>query len=354
MQKQLLNILCCPACGSDLKAIVAETGPKDSIRTGLLTCQCGEQFPIIDSVPRLLIGDLRLQALAAYPESQALGGQLRQPARLQSSASVPRHLLQTQASFGYEWTHFSRYAVDNFRLFIKPLGEGFFAGKLGLDVGCGAGRHAQQAAGLGAQIIGMDLSQAVDVAARRDPEERGTQFVQADILHAPFRPDSFDFIYSLGALHHLLEPEDGFQRLIPLLKPGAVIFTWVYQQTRRKKVLEYARRVTTRLPLPLTRNLAWLATLMDYGVLVNFYRGFRKLAVVERSIPLRIKEYAGYDFYTSYTDWFDRLAAPVSHSFGQEEIQGWFQRAGLTQIETALVGDSWVWARGSRAGKCTS
>ncbi|TAJ07289.1 MAG: methyltransferase domain-containing protein [Nitrospirae bacterium] len=354
MQKRLLNILCCPVCGADLTAVTVDAGPNDSIRNGRLECPCGETFPIIGSVPRLLIGDLRAQALGSVQNQPATGGSCQASVNRSSKDVAARTVLHTQASFGYEWTEFNRYAVDNFSLFIKPLGEGFFAGKLGLDVGCGAGRHAQQAATLGAQIIGMDLSQAVDVAVRRDPEERTTQFVQADIRRAPFRQASFDFIYSLGVLHHLPDPEEGFRGLMPLLKPGAVIFIWVYQRTTRKELLEHARRVTTRLPLWLAKGVAWFATVLDYGVFVNAYRLFRRLAVVEQYAPLRIKEYAGYDFYASYTDWFDRLAAPVSHSYSEEEMLGWFRRAGLAEIETTLVGDSWVWAKGRKAGSCTS
>nr|MBI3612483.1 methyltransferase domain-containing protein [Nitrospirota bacterium] len=354
MQKRLLNILCCPVCGLDLTAVTDEAGPNDAIKNGRLECRCGEAFPIIGSVPRLLIGDLRSQALRSVRSKPAAGGQSQKPGNRASKGGAARTVLQTQASFGYEWTEFNRYAVDNFSLFIKPLGEGFFAGKLGLDVGCGAGRHAQQAANLGAQMIGLDLSQAIDVAVCRDPDEKAIQFVQADIRRAPFRHASFDFIYSLGVLHHLPEPEEGFRGLMPLLKPGAVIFIWVYQRTRRKEALEYARSVTTRLPLWLAKSVAWCATLLDYGVCVNAYRVLRGIAAVERCAPLRIKEYAGYDFYASYTDWFDRLAAPVSHFYSEDEIVGWCRRAGLTEIETALVGDSWVWAKGRKAGPCTS
>ena len=48
---------------------------------------------------------------------------------------------KTQSRFGYEWTRFDDYACDNFPDFVAPLPEHFFSGKLGLDVGCGAGRQ---------------------------------------------------------------------------------------------------------------------------------------------------------------------------------------------------------------------
>ena len=34
---------------------------------------------------------------------------------------------------------------------------------------------------------------------------------------------AFDFVYSLGVLHHLPDPEKGFRTLLPLLRAGKVM-----------------------------------------------------------------------------------------------------------------------------------
>jgi hypothetical protein len=75
---------------------------------------------------------------------------------------------------------------------------------------------------------------------------------------------------------------------------------------------------------------------------------------IERLTPPRIKEYARYDLYTAATDWFDRLAAPISNSYDEPEIRAWYERAGLTDIQTERVEDSWIWAIGTRGGSCAS
>jgi SAM-dependent methyltransferase len=219
---------------------------------------------------------------------------------------------------------------------------------VGLDVGCGAGRHVKQATGLGAEVIGLDVSRAIDSAVRLNDGNPKAQFVQADILKLPFRPAAFDFIYSLGVLHHLPEPERGFRRLIQALKSGGAICIWVYQRTRRKECLEYIRRVTTRIPLKPLQALSWTAAAIDYGLFVNLYRLGRSSHMIASNAPPLIKEYASYDFGASYTDWFDRLSAPISHSYSEADILAWCERAGLQKIDTALVEDSWVWAKGER------
>ncbi|HZS10749.1 MAG TPA: methyltransferase domain-containing protein [Nitrospirales bacterium] len=326
MNKRLLELLRCPCCRGRLTPAEMAATADGTITGGTLICGCGRQYAIRDGVPRMVNGTL---------------------------ASGTTAVRRTQAAFGYEWTRFDAYAADNFPAFITPLPHGFFAGRLGLDAGCGAGRHAERACQLGAEMVGVDLSDAVDVAARRAATHPSLNIVQGNLLALPFPLGTFDFIYSLGVLHHLPDPEAGFRSLVPYLKPGGRIFIWVYQRTRRKQWLEYARAVTTRLPLAAVQALSWAAAAVDYGIVVNLYRALKWIPAAERRTPLRIKEYARYDFYTAATDWFDRLAAPISHFYDAEDIRRWFTSAGLTQVETALVEDSWVWGIGTQT-PCTS
>ena len=54
---------------------------------------------------------------------------------------------------------------ENFRSYFEPLVKrDDFAGKLVLDAGCGFGRHAFYAAKFGAEVLAMDLSEAVEAA----------------------------------------------------------------------------------------------------------------------------------------------------------------------------------------------
>jgi len=348
MRQRLLDAICCPECGSALKAIPFESDREARIKSGLLLCPCGEQYPIIEFIPRLLLPELQAQLFQLYREYFENFGHQFKCATISTTAYTIRQKVRTWISFGYASTRFSEYNVDNFRLFIQPLAAEFFVSKFGLDVGCGAGRHAQQVTALGGEIIGLDISHAIDIAFRRNEICAFAHFVQGDVFNLPFRRNEFDFIYSLGVLHHLPDPQAGFVKLIPHLKSGAPIFIWVYQRTRRKELLEYARKITTHLPNWMVNGLAWIAAIVDYGIVVNLYRLFRRFLSMAVRAPLRIKEYARYDFYTSYADWFDRLSAPLSHFYTESEIREWFEKAELKNIETALVGDSWVWGKGHR------
>ena len=59
MKKDLMEILACPVCKSELELKV-ETEEGDEVITGELVChKCDEAYPIEDSIPNLLPPDMR-------------------------------------------------------------------------------------------------------------------------------------------------------------------------------------------------------------------------------------------------------------------------------------------------------
>tara|TARA_Y100000590_G_scaffold457155_1_gene609188 strand:+ start:32546 stop:32725 length:180 start_codon:yes stop_codon:yes gene_type:complete len=59
MQKDLLDILVCPMCKSELQ-LSSEEIIDEEIISGLLSCdKCHEEYPITDGIPNLLPPELR-------------------------------------------------------------------------------------------------------------------------------------------------------------------------------------------------------------------------------------------------------------------------------------------------------
>jgi SAM-dependent methyltransferase len=173
--------------------------------------------------------------------------------------------------------------------------------------------------------------------------------VQADVYHLPFRARAFDIGYSLGVLHHLPEPEAGFREMASRVKSGGEAFVWVYRRTLRKMLFEPIRRPFTHVAPPLLKRICFVAAVLDYGVCCNLYRvlsRFPGLSRVASLFPNRIKEYATYDFHVSYTDWYDRLSAPIVECYSESDIRGWYERAGLASIRTSVQADFGVRAQG--------
>lgn len=254
-------------------------------------------------------------------------------------------LKRTQRSFGYQWTRFGEMQdqfKEDFLHYIHPISPDFFEGKRGLDAGCGFGRHLYHARRFGAKMIGLDFSHAIKRAKEITDGLEGVHLIQGDLQMPPFRLRSFDFVYSIGVLHHLPDPEGGFHSLLPLLRPGGAVFIWLYSKSRRfsNTLLEAVRALTSRLPLSLTRVLSLAGALIDWWVFILPYRFGHRLfgPAIDRVMFPRIKRYARYPFQVVYADWFDRLSAPVRHYFDGEDLTEWAARAGLVNIRISATG----------------
>jgi SAM-dependent methyltransferase len=252
----------------------------------------------------------------------------------------------TQRSFGYQWTHFADMVEANrehFLTYIAPIDPSFFKGKFGLDAACGFGRHLYYACEFGACMVGVDFSDAITAARAVLSRWDGASLIRGDLYHLPFKQEAFDFIYCLGALHHLPDPETGFRSLLPHLKQDGAVFIWVYSKKRwfLNTVLEAMRRVTIRLPLALLDRLCWLLAVIDYGGFVLPYRvlgsGLRRVGI-DLWAPPRVRLYAKFPFRVCHADWFDRLAAPIRFYYNEADLRGWAERAGLRDVVVSPTG----------------
>lgn len=351
MRERLLEWLVCSFCSEKLKLEITLQDKKEIIE-GTLRCSCGQMFPIICGVPRMLHGTLRKNILRLYPDFFHRYPKLLDEIHVYEGNAVIEQKQKAIDRFGYEWTHFNDYDCDNFESFTEPLPTNFFKGKLGLDIGCGAGRHAGQASERGAEVVCIDLSEAVDVAYKNNAGNELVHIVQSDVYNLPFNTGTFQFIYSLGVIHHLPQPEDGYQTLIPFLSEGGALFIWLYAYAPRKIALEILRSVSQKLSNNNIRRMAYVCNLIDYGIFVNMYHLMCNLPylgkMVNRDTFIRLKEYKEYGFRVGYIDWFDRLSAPITNFYKENEVHKWLIRSGLCNIKLLPVGDSWWWLYGER------
>lgn len=348
MKEKLLNFINCPVCGKNLTLKVFEEKNKE-IKEGLLLCSCSQFFPIIENIPRILIGDLRMIIYERFPDFF-----------LKYKDFLPREKLNKEIkndslkkkriseSFSYEWQKFSEMLKEweeNFNFYFKPLeSSDLLKDKIILDAGCGMGRYTYYSAKIAKETIAIDLSQAIDVAFYNNKDVSNVHFIQADIYNLPFRENFFDFIFSLGVLDHLPEPEEGFERLIKLLKDKAGILVYVYRSYSKNtfhfyilRFVNFFRCFTTKISFKLLYLLCYPIAILSYLIFVLPYQVFIRKT---NKINWPLRSYSDYPFKVFLNDTFDRFSSPIENRYSKEEISAWYQKAGLKNVKI-LGGSGW-------------
>jgi SAM-dependent methyltransferase len=111
---------------------------------------------------------------------------------------------------------------------------GLRAGDLVLDLGCGFGRHAFEAARRGADVIALDagagevegvasIFAAMLEAGELDPSEVRVGTVQGDGLRLPFGDRVFDRVICSEVLEHLPDDRTAMGELARVLRPGGTM-----------------------------------------------------------------------------------------------------------------------------------
>lgn len=301
---------------------------------GALTCAgCREHFPIVRGIPRFLPTTLA-------PAKKA-----------------------TAVAFGYEWTHYTALTDadrEEFLDWIKPLVPSDFEGRTVLDVGCGKGRHIFLCAQFRAEdVVGIDLSDAVESAFQNTYHLPNVHVVQADAYNLPFAVP-FDLVYSIGVLHHLPDPKQGFLDMIKHLRPGGRIAIWVYGKEGNQWIETFVDpfriHVTSRLPKWATQAISFVCALPLFIALKAVYGPVQRNARL-----LRLKKYlpyaeylgaiSGYSFAENFWNVFDHLVAPTAFYHRREEIEDWFATAKIQSVQISQRNNNSWRATGLKAPK---
>jgi SAM-dependent methyltransferase len=207
-----------------------------------------------------------------------------------------------------------------------------------LDAGCGMGRHARQLAAYCGGIVAVDFSRAIDAAARNVHDLPNVACVQADLTRVPVADNAFDFVYSMGVVHHLANTEDAVRTLARKVRPGGRLRVYLYWKRsglagRVLRLVSAVRRVTTRLPFPLLKALCWTLSVGLYAGVVLPYRALLALGLrVPEHWPLFV--YTKYPFRILYNDQFDRFSAPLEKRYSEAEARALLESAGLRDVRT--------------------
>jgi SAM-dependent methyltransferase len=248
-------------------------------------------------------------------------------------------------SFGFQWQRYARTQFDDAESresekdFSRKTGltPAELQGKLVLDVGCGMGRFADVATRWGARVVGIDLSAAAEVAAS-NLADREFVALQADVFSLPFAPESFDFIYSIGVLHHTPSCEQAVKALPQYLKPGGTLAVWLYSAYNQwYRFSDFYRRYSSRMS-PETLH----------GILRIVVPTVNGVDGVLRAVPLVGRPLSGFLRHVipvnrnpnprwRVLDTFDWYSPKYQSKHTYEEVFRWFESCGLEDLHVLEV-----------------
>ncbi|MEM1062275.1 MAG: class I SAM-dependent methyltransferase [Planctomycetota bacterium] len=228
-------------------------------------------------------------------------------------------------SFGRQWNRYEVAHDDEDRATFQAktgttLDE--LRGVRVLDAGCGGGRYCKVAGEAGATVVGADHSHAVDKAAKLCAHLPDVAFVQADLKRLPFEPASFDFVFSIGVMHHDADTRAVFDAVSKFVKPGGRYSVWLYRRNQwwQERINDALRARTTRMDPDRLEKLCRVGAFLG-GV-----------PVVKSTLNKVVSFSAHPDAENRLCDTFDWYAPAYQHHHTVEELAGWFEEAGFGDL----------------------
>lgn len=310
----LLNILRCPACKGKFTCHSDKIHLQGHILEGNLICdQCMNHYPIVRGIPRFISMD------------------------------------NYASSFGYQWNLYKYTQVDKYSQVLHSE-ERFYAetrwtadsmqGNWILDAGCGNGRFIEVCSRNDCQVVGVDISSAIDAAGELFQDRDNVHLVQASLFELPFAEGAFDKCYCIGVIQHTPDPKRAVAALPQLVKPDGEIALTIYE--RKPWTLLYGkywlRWLTKRMKQQTLLNTIKLASPILFPLTEILFRLPLVNRVFKFVIPyanyVHLKELSMKQRYEwAVLDTFDMLSPAYDQPLNEYEVRECLSQCEVKSIE---------------------
>jgi ubiquinone/menaquinone biosynthesis C-methylase UbiE len=251
-------------------------------------------------------------------------------------------------SFGEEWLKFQYFSDE----MIRTCAEEYFdivsekavnKSTYMLDIGCGTGRWTKYFTGRAGFIEAVDPSNAVFAADNLLGNIDNVRLTKASIETIPFNDETFDFVMSIGVLHHTPDPYRSMTDCVKKVKKGGYFYCYLYHNLESKTWLskllfqtgELVRKVVCRFPMQLKSFTCDVLAIIVYMPFILWVKlliatGFKKLAM---KMPLAA--YHNKSFFIIRNDSLDKFGTKLESRYSKEQVQEMMTRAGLSEIKVS-------------------
>jgi ubiquinone/menaquinone biosynthesis C-methylase UbiE len=251
----------------------------------------------------------------------------------------------TVESFGDEWLKFDAFSAEE----IKNAGDQYFdivtekmlnSNSKVLDLGCGSGRWTKYMADKAGFIEAVDPSEAVFSAAAVYGDLPNVRFTQAGVDTIPFAENSFDFVISLGVLHHIPDTSKALSTLMKKLKPGGFTLIYLYYALDNRGFLyrlifnlsTLLRSVVSALPKRLKHLVCDLLAVFIYLPFVGLSKIVKAIVPGKLYLKIPLAYYRDKSWNIIRNDALDRFGTPLEQRFTKLQIAEMLQNAGMHNL----------------------
>lgn len=249
-------------------------------------------------------------------------------------------------SFGEEWLKFQHFSDE----MIARCGEEYFdlisddiinKNTYILDIGCGTGRWTKYLTGRANFIEAIDPSNSIFAADNLLNTISNVRLAKAGIESIPFNDETFDFVMSVGVLHHTPNPAKAMIDCVKKVKKGGYFYCYLYHNLESKnwfsKALfwsgELVRKMVCRLPMSTKAFVCDILAVVVYLPLILWVRLLIKLGFKKTALKMPLGAYHNKSFFIIRNDSLDKFGTKLEHRYSKEEIESMMLKAGLKNIQ---------------------
>jgi ubiquinone/menaquinone biosynthesis C-methylase UbiE len=212
-----------------------------------------------------------------------------------------------------------------------------------VDAGAGAGDQSRYLLSLGADVISVDLSPAIDVVASKLRMHSNWVGVQADIMRLPFADKQFDMVYCEGVIQHTADSAKTVKELCRIISENGIILAAHYvrvpvatlsgkiKRQLTSKYYEYLRKTLSRMERFKLLFATGVIAGLNYVPIVGWVLRKTGTALYYDLMPdFKTTWTNTYDFYGSHA--YQRIVTP-------EEFYAYFEATGCTEIVYRGIGN---------------
>ena len=238
----------------------------------------------------------------------------------------------TVDSFGEEWLKFNAFTDKE----IDIAGSQYFdivdelvlnKEAVVLDLGCGSGRWTKYIAKKVKLIEAVDPSSAIFSAVKLNEGEANVRVTQASVSNIPFNDNTFDFVISLGVLHHIPDTQQALIDVVKKIKTGGSILLYLYYSLDNRgglykfifNVSTFFRLIISKMSHFLKKLFCDIIAISIYYPLVILTRFLYLLFGTKRWIQkIPLSYYTDKSFNIIRNDTLDRFGTPLEQRFSKK------------------------------------